>query len=165
MPDIKQWINLYQSNNHDIKVRAARSLIQHEDVPLWVLLDILDNLSHEGLGAPTEYALCSRSDTELFPEMIVRLNSTENFIREVACKVLGKIGDPKATPHLLRMIDDSHIRVRRAAGFALANLKDQSAITELKRKLAARQHDDPNVIRALQFALQSLGADKNGVAS
>jgi HEAT repeat protein len=122
-----------------------------------ILLDILDNLSHHGLGASTEKALLKRQDPELLNAMIARLASSNPFIREVACHVLGQSSHSSATPHLLRMIDDPHMMVRRAAGFALSQLKDSSAIPELKRQLAARRNDDTNVVWALQTALETLG--------
>ena len=159
MPDLNKWIELYRSDKHQIKIRAAQSLLQRSDAPLWALLDILDNLSHEGLGAPAERVLLGRRDFELFGEMIVRLNSNDNFIREVACNILGQFGNHAATQHLLKMINDPHIMVRRAACLALAHLKDRSAIPELERQLLARQNDDTNVVWALKSAIRSLRDD------
>ncbi len=159
MPDLKKWTELFRSENLDVKIRAARALIQRTDVPLWVLLEILDTLSHEGLGAPTGFRLRSCLDSELPGEMIARLESDAPFIREVACNVLGHVGDPAATPHLLRMIDDPRVGVRRAAGCALAQIKDPAATAELRRQLYAHRDDDANVVRALQWALESLGVD------
>jgi hypothetical protein len=57
------------------------------------------------------------------------------------------------------MIDDPRIMVRRAAGFALAFLKDPSAIPELRRQRAARRNDDVNVVWGLECALQALGIE------
>lgn len=156
-PDLNQWLTLFHSTNVDIRVRSATALIARPDVPLTVLLEILDTLSDHGLGASTEKALIKRTDVGLLGAMIARLDSPDPFIREVACNVLGRSGDSTATRHLLRMIDDPHIMVRRAAGFALSWLEDPSAIAELKRQFAARQNDDINVVWALETALKSLG--------
>ena len=157
--NLDKWLTLYSSTNPDIRVRAATALIPRPDVPLPILLDILDNLSYYGLGASTEKALLNRKGSDLVNAMIARLDSTDEFIREVACNVLGRSGDSAATPHLLRMIDDPHLMVRRAAGFALSCLKDSSAIPELKRQFVARQNDDINVVWALRTALEFLGVD------
>ena len=138
-------------------MRAAIALIARSDVPLTILLDILDTLAHRGLGASTEKVLLNRADVDLPCAMIARLDSPDQFIREVACNVLGRSGDSAATRHLLRMIDDPQMTVRRAAGFALFQLKDASAIPELKRQFAARRNDDTNVVWALQTAMQALG--------
>ena len=154
---LKKWLTLYRSADLDIKIRAASALIGRTDTPLNTLLDILDKLSRHGLGAATERALLKCQDLELLNAMIARLDSPDQFIREVACNVLGQSSNSAATPHLLRMIDDPHTMVRRAAGLALASLKDSSAIPELMRQFAARQNDDTNVVGALRKALKALG--------
>jgi len=156
---IDKWLSLYASKNPEIRIRAATALIRHDDAPLSILLDILDTLSHHGLGAATERALFNHNESDLVTAMIGRLDSNDQFIREVACNVLGNSANYSVTPHLLRMIDDPHLMVRRAAGFALSRLKDSSAIPELKRQFAARRNDDINVVWALQTALESLGVD------
>jgi HEAT repeat protein len=149
---------MYSSANPEIKIRAARVLVQRgSEIPLRLLVEILETLSREGLGADTERALLKRQDTELVVVMIRLLDSKDHFVREVACKVLGHSGNRAATPHLLRMIDDPHIMVRRAAGFGLAFLEDPQSLVELKRQYARRQQDDPNVVMALRCALESLG--------
>lgn len=154
---LDKWLTLYGSANIDIRIRAATALIARSDVPLTILLDILDTLSHHGLGASTEKTLLKRTDVDLLSAMIARLDSPDHFVREVACNVLGRSGDSTATRHLLRMIDDPQMMVRRAAGFALSRLKDPSAIPELTRQFAARRNDDTNVVWALRTALETLG--------
>lgn len=154
---LDKWLALYGSANPEIRIRAAGALIERSEVPLTTLLDILDTLAHHGLGASTEKALLKRQDPELLKAMIARLDSSDQFIREVACNVLGQSNNSAATPHLLRMIDDPHVMVRRAAGLALSRLKDSSAIPELKRQFAARRNDDTNVVWALRIALETLG--------
>jgi HEAT repeat protein len=118
---------------------------------------MLETLSRDGLGAEIERVLLSRRDADLAARMIPLLESKDHFVREVACNVLGHSGNRTATPHLLRMIDDSHVMVRRAAGFGLAALKDPQSLAELKRQYARHHQDDRNVIVALQRALNSLG--------
>lgn len=160
---LDKWLSLYQSRNPDVQIRAAKVLIGRADTPLPILLHILDKLSHQGLGAAAERALLHRRGSDLVNAMIARLNSSNEFIRQVACNVLGHSADTAATPHLLRMIDDPHVMVRRAAGFALAHLKDLTAVPGLKRQYAARRDDDINVVWALQTALQSLGVDTENI--
>ena len=133
-------------------------LRRSSEAPLAILLDILDSLSYEGLGATVQRALQNRSDRELLGEMIARLDSPDNFIREVACSVLGRSGNLAASEHLLRMIDDAHYGVRRAAVFALGELKDPDAIPVLERQLSQQRSDDINVVMALEWALRNLGA-------
>jgi HEAT repeat protein len=159
MPSIQEWLKLYDSRNRKIKIRAARGLLGHaEEVPLPILIEILENLSWEGLGTSVEKALLKRKDPEVVPMMIGLLASKDSFVREVACKVLGYSADKRATPHLLRRINDSNMLVRRAAAFALGALKDPSCVRKLKRQyLFHRIFDDWNVIFALRSALKSLG--------
>lgn len=156
-PILDKWLLLYSSRNADVRIRAANALIRRADAPIRVLAEILDQLSCFGLGAAVQKALLKRSGSELMLAMIGRLASRDQFIREVACSVLGRSADPAATPHLLRMLDDPHMMVRRAAGFALAALKDAAAIPELTRQLAARRNDDCNVVAAIEIALRELG--------
>ena len=91
--------------------------------------------------------------------MIQRLTSPDDFIREVACNVLGKSENWNATQHLIAMLDDPNMMVRRAAGFALAFLGDPSALETLRRQFDARQNDDVNVRWALETAIQKLDPD------
>lgn len=159
MADLDKWLRLYESSNPDVRIRAANALLHRgNEIPLWILLSILDEFPHSGLGADAEKVLLKRDDPELFDEMVKRLNSEDWFIREVACNVLGKLGNLAATPHLLGKLDDPHIMVRRGAGFALAFLKDSNTIPELKRQYEKRRDDDINVRLALERALRSLGA-------
>lgn len=156
---VDKWIALYRSANHDVIDRAARQLIHRRDAPLWVLLDILDNHSLCGLGSATQKALNKRRDPELVAEMRARLTSNGYFTREVACSVLGEIGDRSVTPLLLQMLDDPHWMVRRAAAYALVQLKDPASIPELTRRLSSCDRDDSDVAWALEAALQSLDVE------
>ena len=160
MPTIQDWLRLYSSENPEIKHRAANVLLDRfVEVPFDVLIDILETLSWHGLGAKAQETLLQRRDKEVVPKMIALLDSRDNFVREVACSVLGHFGDKAGTPHLLRMIDDSDMMVRRAAGFGLAFLKDPASRDQLEVQLERHRNDDSNVVMALQCALQSLGEE------
>ena len=160
---LANWLALYNSANPDVRLRAAQALVKRPDTPLRVLLDTLDTLSHKGLGADVCEALLSRQDPDLYKEMVGRLESNDHFLRETACTVLGRSGNPSISARLLPMLDDPHVAVRHAAGHALAALADPASITELGRQLVAHQNDDINVVMALQTALRALGVDANGV--
>jgi HEAT repeat protein len=165
MDTLEHWLKLYRSRNLAIKLRAAYGLLNRGgEAPLPILLNILDTLSDEGLGAETEKALKQRRDPELVPEMISRLKSPDEFIREVACVVLGRAGDRRATTHLLGMLDDPHVWVRRQAAFALALLSDPASVSELKRQYMLRQNDDVNVRFGIETALCSLRVEYNNLS-
>lgn len=158
MPDLNSWIDLFRSDNRTIKIRAAKALLARDDAPLWTLLEILDKLSYDGLGALAERQLLTRRDDDLLDAMLQRLASDDNFVREVACSVLGAIGNSNATTYLLNALNDPHIMVRRAAGFAIGRIGDQNAIPELTRIYTTRSHET-NVRWAIETALRSLGVD------
>lgn len=156
MKTVEQWLKLYASENSSVKIRAAEGLLKRSDeVSLSVLLNILDNASDNGLAAETERVLKRRSDEELGQEMIARLKSPNNFIREVACGVLGSLRERSATRHLLQLLNDPYLMVRRAAALALRELKDPASVPELKRQYAL-QKSDLNMELAIGSALREL---------
>lgn len=156
---MEDWLRLFRSRNPTVRFRAAQGLLSRGDsVPLPVLLEILDELHDQGLGAATKRVLRTRRDPELLDEMIRRLRSTRQFIREVACEILGRLGNRSATPHLLAALDDPAEMVRRAAGWGLADLGDPAC------GLAVLQHYENeaeyiNVRWALEAALASAGVE------
>ncbi|HUI80685.1 MAG TPA: HEAT repeat domain-containing protein [Bryobacteraceae bacterium] len=124
-----------------------------------IILEILDDLHNHGLGAGVQRILLSREDPELVDEMLSRLQSPAPFVREVACNVLGHKGGRKVTDALLAALVDQSMMVRRAAGFALANVSDPSSIPQLLEGYRASANDDINVRGALECALDQMGAD------
>lgn len=160
MPTLEEWLRKYESENRLIRIRSAVVLLDQPDrVPLNVLIDILVSLSYEGLGAKATRVLCQRKDEGLVPEMIKLLGSEDPWLREAACKILGNTGNKKGTEYLLRMFNDPHVMVRRAAGFALASLKDRSCLEQVRKLRELHDKDDINVRIALDCVLQKLGDD------
>jgi HEAT repeat protein len=150
---------LFRSRDQAIRVRAAKVLLDREcDVPLDIMLEILDELHNHGLGAGVERTLLRREDPELVNAMVSRLRSPAPFVREVACKVLGNKGGYEVTSLLLAALADQSMMVRRAAGFALANVGDPSSIPQLLERYRASTNDDINVRAALECALDQMGA-------
>jgi HEAT repeat protein len=160
---LANWLALYNSANPDVRLRAAQALVKRPDTPLRVLLDTLDTLSHKGLGADVCEALLSRQDPDLYKEMVGRLESNDHFLRETACTVLGRSGNPSISARLLPMLDDPHVAVRQAAGHALAALADPASTPEIRRRLVAHQNDNINVVVALQAALNALDSETDSV--
>jgi hypothetical protein len=157
MPDFKEWMRLYASPSPNTRRRAAIGILNRGDeAPLELLIDILNSSQLQSLGAKTEKVLLKRTDQQLVPAMIGLLGSENDFVREVACNVLGNSGYHVATPYLLRMVDDDRMMVRRAAGLGLAFLNDKSALPELRQSLERHRDDDPNVVAALKGAINTL---------
>jgi HEAT repeat protein len=153
MNTVEQWLKLIRSENRTVRIRAAEGLLNRGDeIPLPVLLSIFD----QGLGVSVGKVLKRRRDKELCQEMISRLSSSNHVIREVACEVLGSLGDRAATYHLLGMLNDPYLMVRRAAAFALCSLKDPASVSELKRQYELPK-SDLNMELAIGSALRELG--------
>jgi HEAT repeat protein len=154
-----EWLRLFRSSNPTVRHRAAAGLLRRGvEVPMPVLLEILDELHDQGLGAATERVLRARRDPRLVAEMIRRLRSPSQFVREVACGVLGGLGDRAATPHLTAALDDPALMVRRAAGFGLAFLADPACGPAVLRHYQGRA-ENINVCMALEAALQAAGVE------
>jgi hypothetical protein len=95
-------IKLFRIQDWAIRVRAAKVLMHcWRDVPLNIILEILDDLHNPGLGADVGRILLKREDRELVDAMVSRLRSPAPFVRETACKVLGHKGGRKITGVLL----------------------------------------------------------------
>ena len=156
MTDATKWQQLFRSANRDIRLRAASAMLERQDTPVPILLEILDRHSHDGLGVHVERALLGRAAADLHDAMVERLSSPDDFVREVACTILGQSEDKRATRPLLGMLDDSHMMVRRAAGWALAALGDPSALVPLQRLQELRTSEDINVRMAIEAAIQKL---------
>ena len=150
---------LFRSSNDTVRLRAASMMLRHPaEVPLEVMLEILDELHDQGLGAYTERVLLEVDDSELVPAMIARLSAPEPFVRKVACTVIGRHGNSRVTYHLLDALADPVFMVRRAAAFALAALKDPSSEAALRAHYRRAKEDDINMRMALECALDALGA-------
>ncbi|TWT64920.1 HEAT repeat domain-containing protein [Crateriforma conspicua] len=156
MPDINKWLTLFESENRVIRLRAAKHLLDCDETPLSTLLEILDSYAYDGLGGKVMRVLATCSNPALADAMLNRLSSTDDFIREAACTVLGQPGNTRATPHLLAMLDDPHLMVRRAAGLAIARVGDSSALQSLVSRKSRHANDDINVKWAIDKAISAL---------
>src|SRR3954454_5713413 len=61
----------------------------------------------------------------------------DSQVRRIAALAAGRIGDPRATPLLLQVLDQPDTTVRVAAAFALGLLRDSTAVEPLVRRLTA----------------------------
>ncbi|MBI5480449.1 MAG: HEAT repeat domain-containing protein [Deltaproteobacteria bacterium] len=76
-------------------------------------------------------------------------------VRVQAALVLGKLGDKRAVPHLIKALKDSHPTVRAVSCGALGRLGDASAVNSLKE---AAKDEESMVRQAAEKALQQLQA-------
>ncbi len=98
---------------------------------------ILDRLLIEGSKASrrTLLGLCTRFAPIAVPAITLQLDDPHWYFVRNLCLILGGIGDLRAVPELLRMLEHADYRVRREAIMALGNLKAQEAVSSLGRIL------------------------------
>jgi len=157
-PISNSMIKLFRSRNRAVRNRAAKLLMNRwRDVPLTIILEILDDAHAEGLGAGVERILLKREDPELVEAMLSRVRSRAPFVREVASRVLGHKGGREITGVLLTALEDPSLMVRRAAGFALSEVRDPSS--KLLEHYRASANDDINVRAAIECAFDQLNVD------
>lgn len=155
MPTLAEWQAHLYGSRRDLQLRAAKALLSREaEVQLADLLYIFDHFALDGLGASVERALLRRAGPELVAPMSARLASAERFRKEIACRVLGSCGDFAATPSLLAALRDPVMIVRKAAGNALASLKDPAALPALREAAKVALTDDRDVQAAIDYAIR-----------
>lgn len=69
--------------------------------------------------------------SDVFLDLVWRLNSPSPQVRASAAKSLGEYGNPEAIPHLLKLIDDPDIFVLEAVIEALGNLEAKVACPKI----------------------------------
>lgn len=127
-----KWLSLFNSPNLDIRIRAARNLLRyHKNMPINVLLEILDELHYKGLGADTERVILERRDPTLRLEMLNRVSSSSPFVREVACMYLKVCKNKDDLPILLSSLQDENNMVRLCAISAIREINEPSCAEEL----------------------------------
>src|SRR5688572_14730124 len=85
------------------------------------------------------------------------LLATDSVVQRVAAMAAGRIGDLRATPLLIRTLDQPDSTVRVAAAFALGLLRDSAAVQPMIQRLTGLQPlDAPSAVEAVT-ALAKIG--------
>jgi HAMP domain-containing protein len=79
------------------------------------------------------------------------LQDDDEYVRWRSAVNLGRIGNRRATPHLVRALKDKDSLVRSGAAWALGRIKDPKALTSLKTALKSEK--DSGVQKALKEAI------------
>lgn len=69
----------------------------------------------------------------IVPRMIEEASSEYTRVRFEVARILGRIRDPRATPAMIRLLDDSSFNVAAYAAWGLGELRAQSALPTLLR--------------------------------
>jgi len=102
--------------------------------------------------------LAAEDAREWQPELFTRaLVAPATVVRRIAAMAAGRIGDLRATPRLIQLLDEPDSTVRVAAAFALGLLRDSAAVDALIERLTGLPPLDTasadEAITALRFAL------------
>jgi len=155
---MSEWLSLYESDNRPIRVRAARGLLRYHgrDVPLSTLVDILDHLCGEGLGAATERVLVDHPNDAVVDVLI---ETAANLVRPLhprgRCRVVPEHPRPDVSQALVAALDDADWWIRTAA-FALAHLRDPTTLKAVQARAGLAINREPNVAMGFSAAVRAL---------
>jgi HEAT repeat protein len=94
-----------------------------------------------------------RSGADVVDLLVEQLNGLDDEVRHAAVTALGRVGDSRATPALVQLLD-GHPSLVVTVAVALAKVGDARAFEPLFSKLG---HPDPAVRQAVIGALNSIG--------
>jgi hypothetical protein len=117
---------------------------------------LLESFPRYGPYRGVVQALTRHRDPALVEPLLHHLTDPDIHVREAACNALGIVQDRRATPSLVARLDDAHPVVRRAAAFALADLRDPQAADALLRHWQERIEENINVRMGVRAALKAL---------
>ena len=110
---------------------------------------ILPLLKRDKCRATAFYTLGHLRATEAFDPAMAALDKSPELVRLRATQALGKIGDRRAIPALLRMLDDEIYDVRYAAEDALVNIGQPSRNPLRDAYRRATPRAQPHILEAL----------------
>ncbi len=138
-----------------VKIKAIQLLGERGDpAAIPVLLDIYNDIFlHSECPSIKSYAGIAlgsfKNNEQVFNALILGINDPELLIRESSIDSLGKIGNPRAIEHLVKLLNDKSFAIRHSAIKALGNIGDKKAIPYLNKIL---ENDKDSVIREAVLA-------------
>jgi HEAT repeat protein len=145
--------------NWQVKVMAIQLLGKSENPKaVDLLLKIFDSRSLHyrcpAIKTCTAIALGNfREDSRIQDILIRGIQSDEPQVREACVQSLGKIGDARAVPHLILLLNDHSIAIRLNAVYALERLADYRAVPYLK--ILSEKDSDEIVRNVAENALKN----------
>jgi hypothetical protein len=116
-------------------------------------------LNHGWLIVETPYILTSRIPAELQQELLQALQSTNKYVRRIAIRTLGRIGEPAkaVVPALIELLGDEDKKVRESIVWALGKIGDEMAVAALIEVL---KDEDKRVRVSTVEALRGIGTSE-----
>jgi cyclophilin family peptidyl-prolyl cis-trans isomerase/HEAT repeat protein len=113
-----------------------RGLVRRGSIGALLLLPSILRGQQEAVVEQLAPILAAEDAREWQPELFQRaLLAPDSVVRRTAALAAGRIGDLRATPYLLQVLDQPDSTVRVAAAFALGLLRDSSAVEPLIQRL------------------------------
>ena len=107
--------------------------------------------------------LAAEDAREWQPDLFQRsLLASDSVVRRITAIAAGRIGDARATPLLLRALDEPDTTVRVAAAFALGLLRDSAAVQPLIQRLTGLPPLDAVTAAEVVTALAKIGGRGSG---
>lgn len=145
--------------NWQVKIRAIQFLGKAENPKaVDLLLKIFASRSlHYSCPAVKTYTAIAlgnfREDGRIQDILIRGIQNDEPQVREACVQSLGKIGDARAVPHLLLLLNDHSVAIRLSAVYALERLADRRAFPYLE--LLSEKDSDEIVRNVAKSALKN----------
>jgi len=101
-----------------------------------IILNLINSLNNpNSLMRNNAVEALVRIGVPAFEAVVKASKSTDEVVRRKTCDILGRMGNPKSIPHLIRLLNDQDRYVRRRAAKALLRIGDKSAVIPLMNAL------------------------------
>jgi HEAT repeat protein len=80
-----------------------------------------------------------KGNQEVVDTLISGTGDGELLVREASVRSLGRIGDPKAAPYLVKLLEDQNVSIRLSAIKALSEIGDPGTISDIQDVLKREQ--------------------------
>jgi cyclophilin family peptidyl-prolyl cis-trans isomerase/HEAT repeat protein len=127
-----------------------------------LLLPAIAGAQEEAIVEQLAPVLAAEDARQWQPELFQRaLFAPDSVVRRTAAFAAGRIGDLRATPLLLQLLDQPDTTVRPAAAFALGLLRDSSALAPLIQRLTGLPALDSETANEAVTAVAKIGGRRS----
>lgn len=142
--DVEGLIKKLNSSDSDTTARAAEALGEIRDErAIKPLIYTLKNAEDSNVKQKAAEAVAKTGNANVaLPPLIDALKHDDWTVRYRAAQAIGTLGDPRATPALIRLLDDPVKDVRKNAAWALGEVGDQRGVEPLIRTVKNDESSD-----------------------